>query len=68
MVLLLVVIDLAFGGVLIQGLCGIVKFICVWGLVELLFQGEFVELLLGVSEEQLIGFLNIEMVLKYNEV
>lgn len=68
MALLLAAIDPALGGVLIQGPRGTAKSTCARGLAELLPQGEFVELPLGASEEQLIGSLDIETALKHNEV
>lgn len=62
LVLCLVVVDLVIGGVLIEGLCGMVKLILVWGVVELLLVGEFVILLLGVSEECIVGSFDLDVV------
>ena len=63
--LLLVAIDPKIGGVLISGMRGSAKSTLARGLADLLANGNapFVNLPLGVSEDRLLGSLNLEKVL-----
>jgi magnesium chelatase subunit I len=60
----LAAIDPALGGVLVSGPRGTAKSTTARALAELLPEGRFVTLPLGASEEQLIGSLDIEAVLR----
>ncbi|QIE28409.1 Magnesium-chelatase 38 kDa subunit (plasmid) [Caballeronia sp. SBC1] len=66
--LLLAAIDPALGGVLVSGPRGTAKSTTARALAELLPEGQFVTLPLGASEEQLIGSLDIEAVLRDGSV
>lgn len=66
--LLLAAIDPLIGGVLIQGPRGTAKSTSARALADLLPQGQFVNLPLGASEEQLIGSLDIEAALQKGRV
>lgn len=66
--LLLAAIDPLIGGVLIQGSRGTAKSTSARALADLLPQGQFVNLPLGASEEQLIGSLDIEAALQNGRV
>jgi magnesium chelatase subunit I len=66
--LLLAAVDPALGGVLVSGPRGTAKSTTARALAELLPEGRFVTLPLGASEEQLIGTLDIEAVLRDGDV
>lgn len=66
--LLLSAIDPLIGGVLIQGPRGTAKSTSARALADLLPQGHFVNLPLGASEEQLIGSLDLDLVLQQGQV
>lgn len=62
--LLLVGVDPRIGGVLIEGARGTAKTTSARALADILPAGEFVNLPLGSSEEQLVGSLDLELVLQ----
>ena len=64
----LCVIDPSIGGVVVEGDRGSAKSTLARGLAQLMNSGQFVNLPLGASEEQLIGSLDIGEVLSNSEV
>ncbi len=64
----LCMIDPSLGGVVVEGDRGSAKSTLARGLAQLMNSGQFVNLPLGASEEQLIGSLDISEVLSNNEV
>ncbi len=64
----LCVVDPSIGGVVVEGDRGSAKSTLARGLAQLMSSGQFVNLPLGASEEQLIGSLDIGEVLSNSEV
>ena len=64
----LCVLDPSIGGVLVEGDRGSAKSTLARGLADVLIKGEFVNLPLGASEEQLIGSLDLGEVLSKSNV
>lgn len=62
--LTLVAVDPRLGGVLIEGARGTAKTTSARALADILPEGDFVNLPLGASEEQLLGSLDLELVLQ----
>ncbi len=60
----LVAVDPRLGGVLIEGARGTAKTTSARALADILPEGDFVNLPLGASEEQLLGSLDLELVLQ----
>ncbi len=63
----LVAVDPRLGGVLIEGARGTAKTTSARALAEILPEGEFVNLPLNASEEQLTGSLDLELVLQHGK-